>query len=403
MQAAIRLVAMAGRAALALFVAALAIFLIVPVSSPAAGLAASPWPMFQHDRLHTGRSPYPVPDRPKVLWERKLDRRPGPAAIGADGTIYVPAGLFTREPNGFLYAINRNGTLRWRHSLGGLPGNTVPAVAADGTIYVHATVKDIGVGGGHEKLYAINPNGSRKWAVTLSAFGLNGSDEHSSPVIATNGTIYVGSWIGKLYAINPNGTVKWARSPTGSSITGSPALGGDGTIYFVDASYTLSAYNPNGTVKWNVRLQTGGGYELGSPSIGRDGTIYATSFRGLHAVTPAGKIKWGRPSPGDSIGRAIGSDGTIYTGGDALYAFTPAGAPKWKFGDLARLVAPVVGSNRTIVWRSGFDMAGVNPNGTRKWERFLGSFGDVSATIGAGRTLYAPVPEGRSLIAYGEG
>ncbi len=49
--------------------------------------------------------------------------------MGADETVYV--GSF----DGYLYALNPNGALRWRY-LTGSPVGSSPAVGADGTLYV---------------------------------------------------------------------------------------------------------------------------------------------------------------------------------------------------------------------------------------------------------------------------
>lgn len=46
-------------------------------------------------------------------------------------------------------------------------------------------------------------DGEKKWEF------LTGGVVYSSPAIGTDGTIYVGSGDGKLYAINPDGTKKW--------------------------------------------------------------------------------------------------------------------------------------------------------------------------------------------------
>jgi len=88
-----------------------------------------------------------------------------------------------------------------------------PAIGADGTIYV-----------GSDKLYAINPNGTKKWAYAT------GDYINSSPAIGADGKIYVGSNDRNLYAINPDGTQKWVIA-TGGPIASSPAIGADGTVY----------------------------------------------------------------------------------------------------------------------------------------------------------------------------
>jgi outer membrane protein assembly factor BamB len=66
-------------------------------------------------------------------------------------------------------------------------------------------------------LYAINPDGTLKWRYGTYSY------VHSSPAIGSDGTIYVGSWDNYLYAINPNGTLKW-RYLTDDDVESSPAL-----------------------------------------------------------------------------------------------------------------------------------------------------------------------------------
>ena len=62
------------------------------------------------------------------------------------------------------------------------------------------------------------------------SFRFGGSDVYSSPAVGNDGTIYVGSDDYKLYAINPDGSKKWAYD-TGEWVMSSPTIGSDGTIY----------------------------------------------------------------------------------------------------------------------------------------------------------------------------
>lgn len=111
---------------------------------------------------------------------------------------------------------------------GGLPANyadalhyrsgiTSPAIGPDGTIYV-----------GHcDGLYAIKPADG-----TLAGNGwpFATAEIVSSPAVGAEGTVYVGSMDGYLYAINPDGSQKWAFQTAGQ-LNSSPAIGLDGTIY----------------------------------------------------------------------------------------------------------------------------------------------------------------------------
>lgn len=57
----------------------------------------------------------------------------------------------------------------------------------------------------------------------------------SSPAVGSDFTIFVGSWDGKVYAINPDGSKKWEFT-TGDLVIPSPAIGADGAIYVGNGS-----------------------------------------------------------------------------------------------------------------------------------------------------------------------
>jgi len=146
-------------------------------------------------------------------------------AIGSDGTIYV--GSWDNK----LYAINPDGTKKWEFLTGGYV-NPSPTIGSDGTIYI---------GSNDDKLYAINPDGTKKWEFLI------GRDVNSSPAIGSDGTIYIGSYDNKLYAINSDGTKKWEFSTDGN-VNSSPAIGSDGTIYVGSDDKKLYAIYGSGSL-----------------------------------------------------------------------------------------------------------------------------------------------------------
>jgi len=185
--------------------AALMVFCLALLALPALASGRGDWWMFQHDPQHTGRSAFTGPGTPGLRWAFTagfpITSSP---AIGMDDTIYVGSA------DGNLYAINPNGTQKWALATGGSIYYSSPALAADGTVYV----------GSGSSLFAVNPNGTQKWVVLFSDMII------SSPVIAADGTIYVGSMNGRLYALDPNGMQKWnyLTNPY-ESVWSSPALG----------------------------------------------------------------------------------------------------------------------------------------------------------------------------------
>ncbi len=245
-------------------------------------------------------------------------------AIGSDGTIYVGS------DDGNIYALNSSGTLKWNYMTGSTV-YTTPAISSDGTIYV----------GDSANIRAINPDGTLKWNfITLV-------DNRSSPAIGSDGTIYVGSFDNNIYAINPNGTLKW-RYMTGSTVYSSPAIGSDGTIYVGSYDNKIYALKSDGTLKWSYL--TGGGIHS-SPAIGSDGTVYVGSYdKKIYAINHNGTLKWSLTTDGYiASSPSIGSDGTIYVGSSKVLAINSNGTLKWAYytGDSVHS-SPVIGSDGTI-------------------------------------------------------
>jgi outer membrane protein assembly factor BamB len=236
-----------------------------------------------------------------------------------------------------LYALNPDGTKKWNYTTGSLIFSA-PAIGNDGTLYF---------GSNDGNLYALNSNGILKWAYTTAG------SIYSYPAIGSDGTIYFGSIDNKLYALNPNGTKKWSYT-TGNNIYSSPAIGSDGTIYIGSVDNKLYAINPDGTLEWSY---TTGNNIYSSPAIGSDGTIYIGSYdHKLYALNPDGTLKWSYTT-GNNIysSPAIGSDGTIYFGSvdNKLYALNPDGILKWSYTTEGFVISsPAIGSDETIYFGS---------------------------------------------------
>lgn len=214
-----------------------------------------------------------------------------PPATGTDGTIYIGG------TDGYLYALDRTGTLKWKASIGNPQYYGSPAIGTDGTIYI--TTQD-------SKLYSLDPGGVVKWE-----FNVN-NDWITNPAIGPDGTIYVGGDF--LYALNPDGSVKWeytAIKPYSLS-----AIGSNGVIYVTSYDtandiYYMDAIKPDGSLKWRY---TDGASPFGYSVIGSDGIIYFGSMNGfLYALKPNGQLKWKLDKGGIVHGSpAIGKDGTLY-------------------------------------------------------------------------------------------
>lgn len=158
-----------------------------------------------------------------------------PPVVGADGTIYVGS-----VGDGGVYALNPQGGIEGVWYLGADPANPVipmspAAIGADGTVYVCAS---------DSNLYALATDGTiaHTWPVGIA---------FSSPIIGADGTIYVTSASdGNVHGLNPNGTTKHTWNIGSFEISSAPVIGADGTIYAPSSDGHLFALNPNGTVRW---------------------------------------------------------------------------------------------------------------------------------------------------------
>jgi outer membrane protein assembly factor BamB len=421
------------RARMAAAGVAIALSVLIPTlgapTAGARGLASSPWPMFLHDPQHTGRSPNTAPSQTARKWRVRLTGQPASPAIGPGGIIYVPTGAYSDDPAGYLYAINPNGTVRWRYrfpSSAGcviVPGITTPAVASGGTIFVHTESGQTVDGtsqctAGPSFLYAINPDGTKKWRYQLNGGSavFQGSGI-SSPAIGTDGTIYLTSADTGLYAIHPNGTLYWAVSPEGTSLASSPALGTDGTIYVISAH--LYAYAPNGAFKWATTIGSGVPNDR-SPSIAPSGRIYACSIfpNECYATTPAGSVPWSFPVEADNFTTPVlGANGPIYvTSSDGdLFALNPNGSQKWHKHYQSQVDhSVIVGGNGKLYARTDIELGGpgfigrlsiLNADGTLSGTTLIppsqsSSDGELNPAIGANGTLYVPQPHHEVGVTY---
>jgi outer membrane protein assembly factor BamB len=231
-------------------------------------------------------------------------------AIGPDGTVYV------RSEEGRLHAINPDtGAIKWSFRLGDTATRTYssPVVAPDGTIYC---------AGSDNKLYAITANGTQKWSYATDFI-------YSSPAIASDGTIYFGvaAPTRRLFALNPDGTRKWDFI-AGDTVSSSPVIGPDGSIYFGCADKKLYALTPAGEQRWTY--ETGGAIRNATPLIASDGSIYISSLDGkVYCVTSDGNLRRSYSTASEIRSSPLLHNGRLYiaSGDYRLYALEVGQVP----------------------------------------------------------------------------
>ncbi|HUU29016.1 MAG TPA: PQQ-binding-like beta-propeller repeat protein [archaeon] len=269
----------------------------------------------------------------------------------------------------------------------GLYGST-PAIGSDGTIYV---------GSNDSCLYAINPDGTLKWK-----YYTGDKIHYSSPVIGDDGVIYIGSFSKGLFAVNPDGTLNFnflCPYPFSSMILATPAVDcNNGKVYFGTLDNYVYSVNTDGSFNWQYET---GRYIHSAPAIGTDGTVYIGSTDGVfYALNPEdGSLKW-QYETGDQIEHsspAIDADGTIYVGSQdgVLYAFNPDGTVKWSYETSLQIGSPpVIAEDGSIYFAALWEYYALDNNGDLKWKidiiedqyYLVGETGTF--TIGSDGTLY---------------
>ena len=152
------------------------------------------------------------PANGNLVWEKELEGGIGSAvAVDQDGNIYVGT-------NAAVWSFREDGTLRWKSS--------ALTVTESGSFAINGNVIYAGLKGNDGIVALDMATGDIKWKTLLA------DTDSFSPVIGPDGTIYYASRnTKKVYAINPDGTKKWETSAVATFIYASPALSSDGKLY----------------------------------------------------------------------------------------------------------------------------------------------------------------------------
>jgi outer membrane protein assembly factor BamB len=233
-----------------------------------------------------------------------------------------------------------DGRVRWTFEADSGTLGFRPAIAPDGTLYVHDAFGFV---------YAIASDGGLRWITRVIAW------PYVPPSAGPDGTVCVGSILSN-FAITAGGEVAWEfKDPNSLGPQVAATIGPDGNLYGAfDAGMGAFSVTANGGFRWSnsgdpfmfefggtgreARFgpsQAGGPMDQFYVGMERDGPsrIYGFSLAGEQRFAiDAGPI-------GEGSEPAIGSDGTIYTTdfiaagpGWVIRAFEPsAGAPLWTF------------------------------------------------------------------------
>jgi len=260
------------------------------------------------DRFFSVAKDFPSFFAPKVV--SRFETAPGSAvftlAFDHNGSMVASGTINPSEVRLFF----RNGTLRWKYSVGGWAAMDI-AISADGRFLV--------VGNGHDSLFLFSTNGTMLWkkpyrwvnSVAISADGsmiaLSASEQRSSATGVTESVLMV---------LGRNGSELWwaapARHMEGVSLTPNGnyvAVLGEDSFSPKDVGGRLFLYDRNGRMLWYRRLDdfdTYVGARLSAPAIAEDAKAIAVAGEDgrLRTFDRDGNLIWTRES-----GAAMGSFG----------------------------------------------------------------------------------------------
>jgi hypothetical protein len=137
------------------------------------------------------------------LWNTSVLSQVSQLVVSPDGTIVV------NVPAGHVLAFDPQGHELWRFYSGAQVNNGGIAVAPDGTVYFSAGF-----------LFALDKKGATKWTFKSERTYTTHDYFDGSPIVDEDGTIYVDSYYHLLYAVTPDGRKKWAVTSTSTSLPG---------------------------------------------------------------------------------------------------------------------------------------------------------------------------------------
>ncbi|MEE9614187.1 MAG: PQQ-binding-like beta-propeller repeat protein [Thermodesulfobacteriota bacterium] len=355
------------------------------------GQANAEWLNFHADPQHTGRSGEAGVESPSIKW--RFDKVPlmndNSPVVGPDGTVYVLKG---RGYGGeAVYALNPDGTERWNFDVPGI-NFTQPALSGDGALYTLATRRS-GKEAEGGLLFSIDASGELNWERELSPYAADLWTPHV--VVDSKGSVYAGA-ADLLYAMNPDGTKRWSYKFVIGKKAGSPEYSTGPTLspdektayYFKRMGGGVMAFDAaTGRVKWHDRTPYSA--DMSVLTVGPDGTIYVPDADGpaLHALNPDGSRKWKAEFPDKKLyntNATIGTDGTVYvdlekgpTGaGGWIYALSPEdGSTKWVYKfERGALSSPMAIDSEGNIYTGTGDgyLVCLSPEGRLLWKVLVG-------------------------------
>ncbi|MBI3986815.1 MAG: VCBS repeat-containing protein [Lentisphaerae bacterium] len=309
--------------------------------------------------------------------------------LDTNGTIYVALGST-------LYAINPDGTEKWAFLAGGTI-KAQPTIAADGSIVVASSpnwIKTVNAANGTLTTITTGTNAFPTGGETLSAMA-----------VTTNGLICAGALGGNnVYVLNPDLTLN--RTFAITNTYSGPSLDQDGNLYIGIGTVGCLLYSlniANGTTNWFS--PDAGLPPYTASAVGSNGLIYVGTSAGVKSFMTNGTTNaaWTIDGANGSV-PLIAENGMVYIGGQtSLYAYSAAGAVVWKYSFGPNAVgpcSPVVDRQGTVYIGAGnslYAIYGASPISTGPWPMYSHDM------LHSGNAGYSTAPSAPTNVAASDG
>lgn len=358
----------------------------------------SPWPTSGYCETRIFQSPLSGPaDQPQTLWIYNIGEPLGDVVVSADGTI------IGGTENGFVHAINPDGTEKWAIGLGGGSLLEAPAIAADGSIYVHLQDQAFNKG----SLFKLSPDGDELWEADLAT-----SKGHSSPLITGEGEIFTADG-GGIVGYDADGGIAFESNFFDQLYQGGLARGPQGRFYIAGHN-NLWGIEADGINSWSYPLPQDEPYEQSYPTVGPQGVYFAgraEDYVFLLDKFDGELLASSDQAPADdSMG--ISPTGAFVFGTLNTYATSVVTNGSDLLPSWSQSAQQVQGENQDLffgrltiddkgrVFRGWFNgkVVGINASGALMWEIDVGHWVDRAVVIGEDETLYVPGGDGLTAL-----
>ena len=233
------------------------------------------------------------PGQRAIAWALRLGACDGPRSPGPEGVRCDVDGGPTIGPGGDLYVgadglyrIDRAGVVRWHFPN---PGDeprarhvaTAPLVTGDGGALF---------GGWDGTITAVDGDGRLRWRVSL------GPDVDGAPVLLPSGAAVFGADDGRVIALDREGGERWTYA-AGREIRAALAIAGDGTVIAASLDGNVHAIDPGGALRWSYAAR---GPIAAAPAIDAAGNVFIGSQDDhVHALDASGRLLWRFEAPED--------------------------------------------------------------------------------------------------------